>query len=260
MVTWEAQKKNALETAKREIPQIAIELNEWPQEITKDKSRRKPSLWSHEINDAPASVEEATAKYFRREGWIVTPSPSRLLGLFGIVEALASIDKGAEALFEKLLNNLLFYNDFCQILRNNKPSKPEKFEYWLQRVYDQKDDILALNYLDILGPILSAEHNKEVINHRNTDKEIEFIKKLYYLSPRQTWQTAYLIDRERFIKRMAGVPDLLIWNDDTYHMVEVKSPNDSLQITQAFFYRAVVKPLCINIFIARIIPLRGGSR
>lgn len=259
MATWEQQKKYALETANREIPRKTVELNEFPQKFTAGKSRGTPSLWSHGIIDAPASVEEATAKYFRHEGWIVSPTLFKLLSLFGIVEALASLGEEGESIFNKLLNNLLFYPEICQILRSNKPSKSEKFEYWLQRVYSLKNGVHEFNSLHILDPIFPKEHENKFTDQESKDNEIDFIKRLYRLSPRQTWQTAYLINRERLRKHgsFAGVPDLLIWNDETYNMVEVKSPNDNLQLSQAFFYCTVAKPLCINIFIADVIPSRG---
>lgn len=261
-MTWEAQKKNAFETAAREIPHKKIELNEWRQGLTKSMSRSAPSLWSHEVNDVPASVEEAATKYFRREGWIVCPTPFALLSIFGITEALASLENGPEESLEKLLDNSLFYQDVCRILRSSRPSKPEKFVYWLQRVFSQRDRVHELNPFAVLGPIFPKKYANSISSEESNEGEIEFIKKLYHLSPRQTWQTAYLINRERIRKHgsFAGTPDLLIWRDDAYSMVEVKSPNDAIQLSQAFFYCTVIKPLSINFFIADIIPAGAPNR
>lgn len=262
MVTWEAHKRNTLETAHREMPHKTIELIEWHQGLAQNRCVKAPSLWSHETNSTPTSVEKAATNYFRSKGWIVSPTPFRLLNLFGIAEAIASLEKDAEENFEKLENNLLLYQDVCKILRSNKPSKPERFEYWFQRIYDQRIGIHELNSFEVLGPSDHGGRSRSIVDADNNEIEFNFLRQLHQVSPRQTWQTAYLINRERLRKHgtFAGIPDLLIWKDNTYSMVEVKSPSDSIQLSQALFYCTVTKPLSINFFIADIIPARAHRK
>lgn len=60
---------------------------------------------------------------------------------------------------------------------------------------------------------------------------------------------------ENLVENSRGMPDLLIWNDDHYELLEIKSPNDTLSNQQLFWLRTF-RELGVN---ARVLRVRFSS-
>lgn len=60
---------------------------------------------------------------------------------------------------------------------------------------------------------------------------------------------------ENLVENSRGMPDLLIWNESRYELVEIKSPNDSLSNQQLFWLRTF-RELGVN---ARVLRVRFSS-
>jgi hypothetical protein len=203
-------------------------------------------------------VEGAAEMYFRRKGWMVSPSPHYLLSLFGVAEAIASQGVGANKTKLLLLGKFLFHNKVCDLLRSSRPSDAKSFAHWLRYALDVRAGNSSLNGLSVKAPLENTDSGLDESDAAlDGDDLFRSLMMLHNVSPRQTWQTAYLLNEERFKLHgnTSGAPDLLIWNDETYRLVEVKSPNDSIIKNQSLFYCSVVKPLNINMTIGAVSPL-----
>ena len=56
---------------------------------------------------------------------------------------------------------------------------------------------------------------------------------------------------ENLVENSRGLPDLLVWSENHYEFVEIKSPNDTLSSQQLFWLR-YFKELGVNAKVLRI--------
>ena len=56
---------------------------------------------------------------------------------------------------------------------------------------------------------------------------------------------------ENLVENSRGMPDLLIWNEDSYELLEIKSPNDTLSNQQLFWLRTF-RELGVNARVLRV--------
>lgn len=56
---------------------------------------------------------------------------------------------------------------------------------------------------------------------------------------------------ENLVENSRGMPDLLIWNDDRYELLEIKSPNDTLS-NQQLFWLKTFRELGVNARVLRV--------
>ena len=299
-----AERKKLFETimnlAKDELPKSKILIFEWSQGKN-SYGRKKPSLWSCDINSDQKNVEGAVADLFYNEGWNASHSGHYIMYIFALTEGLArlGVNRSQMDLFFNMKSasgairprsmldpdrKLHEESDRCRLdeietALTTIPSAPrEVFLEYLPQVLEGKlnDYRLFVDHGGFSPPggdayyDLSADEKSETVlasfceRFSTSSVNIESAKNamigLYDASPKQLWQNANLLNDNRSDSGKGsdiGFPDLLIWRGNEYRLIEVKTENDSLQQSQAFFYSSVAKNLAMNMQIGEVFDKRS---
>lgn len=252
----------------------------------KGNKRKRPSLWSADLNTQPARVEDAAASYFSLRGSEVSLAPATLFQT--LLSAYARLTYGTEGLkgelhfstfelreiFETFPENLL--SDMC----HTEDEISDAIEACLGVEISNYIDFETVQCLELMSNLFTPETKKEkrmhMLRHLDYFERGEFLEKEFC-------NTVWLgcNDRVSLKKKMlkfciqipndfltnlfrqfaiyghhsAGWPDLYLWNENKFKFVEVKSPNDKVHLNQAKFYKYYMKPLGMTYNVGRIVPL-----
>lgn len=252
----------------------------------KGQKRKRPSLWSANLNNQPVSVEDAAASYFSLRGSEVSLAPKKLFQT--LLSACARLTYGTEG-----LKGELYFSTYE--LRETFCTFPEKLLSDMNHQEDELSDAIAAcfkveisNYIDFdtreclnlmsyfFTPKNKQEKRMHMLRHldyfdRGKFLEKEFCNKvwlgcndLHALTKKiikfcKQIPNDYLKNFFRqctiYGENQAGWPDLYLWNENEFKFVEVKSPNDKVHLKQALFYKHYMKPLGITYNVGRVVPL-----
>lgn len=77
------------------------------------------------------------------------------------------------------------------------------------------------------------------------------VKVLASRLPLESVRKIVTIIAENIVENSRGLPDLLIWNEESYELIEIKSPNDTLS-NQQLFWLKTFKELGVNAKVLRV--------
>lgn len=232
------------------------------------RARRKPSLWSAQSNSAPQRVELAAAEFYAAQGYSVSFMDSFVVNVIGacIISAHFGKEESRNVLEGRLPQaNQISYLQEHKNYGAGKKVKPYLVEsingqlsHWLRfwSIYYSADEARNLRSMgnakraEIIIPdfwkfsIFKSEKLDDLVdslsrfsNHSDITKIIEI----------------YI--RQNVFNIRSGAPDLIIWNDEEFQLIEIKSPNDKLHKNQSEFYKYIMRPLGIDFLVGRVIPI-----
>lgn len=261
---WEDYKKDCMTLLKSELIIEEIPLIEH-YEGTLPSGRKKPSLWSAKAGCQPSKVEQAAAEYYYKNGYCVASIDdfvSRTIAVSVYVSQYGQ-EKG-----ENLLSGIFPTNGQIHELDSIQDFSRVSIEEWLRPTiigaieyfsrfadtYFDKDTAARIRKmtneekLSFLTPLFCQ---RAVFNANNVDDLVSASIHAAKHVPIRTLVDIYI--RENVFNVRSGIPDLFIWNEQEYRFIEVKSPRDSAQLNQAYFYRYVLKPLNLPFTIGKVV-------
>ena len=261
---WEEYKKFILEQINREIKIEDVKLFEHPQgsSSAKDKVRKKPSLWSHELSKEPATVEVAAANHYRNQGYEVSLSFSLFERVLLRAYVLSRYSAKDPAWLhrdepEKMIDiNIVDFDSFSKslnvtIIMNLKEFK--KFSM-MGGPLANREKLAKLKAMPKIerDELLEAEFCNWIVMGSSTLGELkDKLIEAHRILPRN-FLSNYFIHSSLYGIR-SGIPDLFIWNKTGLDFVEVKSPNDKLHHNQAKFYHFILKRIGMKYNVAKIV-------
>lgn len=242
-----------------------------------DKARGRQKFgWKRVEGDEAKFVEEAVGEYFFNNRHHVSLIPGELISYIADAHAIASLNVGVSERINYARYSF-FHHDVC--------AAPPTTSW--SRVSQQ-----AL--LECMQEIFLIKHTEWSKFHAHTDKinikkytgkavklseilasdkySIErFCGKLSYgskcpndlFSSLEDLISVFPVYFWRGLARYAGpaytgIPDLMVWNDSSLKLVEVKAPGDELRGTQISFFSSAAMRLSINIEICKVIRKKDG--
>jgi len=267
---WEDFKIETERVLNEEMVQFNISLLEHPQGYLvtiKDTRNRRPAFWSADHLKNPDTVEMAAADYFKNLGYNVSHSfcISRIL-----LMAYSHISCGEEEGY----HTILFSENPEKISQANNIQLSELEEIletyigkaindYIDRETSTTNKLLDQTRLENLSKMDNFEREKllerEFCNYnvhgsRNRNDLKEKIILAHEQIPKK-FLSEYFGNQAAY-KQLSGIPDLFLWNEKDLKFVEVKSPNDSLHLNQAKFYKYQIKNLGLEYNLARVVPAK----
>jgi hypothetical protein len=252
------------------------------------KKRKKPSLWAADLTTRPSTVEKAAASHFNLQGFEVSCAPDTLFPLLLDACSSATYSNGDAKIVTNdnwiKLRHMFFDNPDLIIskLSIEKIKINDVVESLLKREISNYIDFITRECLELMDNSFRPETNVEKRNHmlRHMDYfdrghflEKEFCNNVWYgCDDRFSLKDKILEFYEEVPVSLltglfkcfaiygirAGWPDLYLWSGKEFKFVEVKSPNDSLHLNQAKFYKYYMKPLGVTYNVGRVVPLKNS--
>jgi hypothetical protein len=253
------------------------------------KKRKRPSLWSADLNTPPAGVEDAAASYFSLRGFEVSLAPKILF------QTLLAAYSRATYGTANLTGELDFSNySLAQIFSAN----PDTLLSGIGQTEDEISAAVEACFRVELSHSMNAETHEclKLMEHLFTP-ETQIEKRNYMLRHMDYFDRSEFLEKEfcnmvwlgcndrdaltekilKFCKQIpndfltalfrrfaihgfntSGWPDLYLWNEHEFKFVEVKSPNDKVHLNQAKFYKYYMKPLGVTYNVGRVVPLKNS--
>jgi hypothetical protein len=215
--------------------------------LTGKKNKKQTTEWlkaADEITLSPIyryNVELGSIEHYLEEGYSAGFSENYTWrGLFGLLFWDIIFDPSLVAFhhpFQRRPSDL-YLPDFYQKRKDQVNKRLEEFE--------NSDDLVAYLWSNFEKNFGTA--NPFVI----WDPEVwGMIKILASRIPLDSLQKIMIKIAENLVENSRGMPDILVWNDETYELIEIKSPNDTLS-NQQLFWLKYFKELGVNAKVLRI--------
>jgi hypothetical protein len=224
--------------------------------------RKIPSLWSSRKMGLPCIVEDAAAEYYHDQGFNVCNRTTFLATIIGRAECMGRIGANKASIFleevyvpdDATITNVFYKYDACsskELAQWVEPAIKLEFEeytkfngpYYIDRMQKTfKNNSERHRYL------VSSFCSQRFFGVTTLEDLTEACLNAWENVPQQFFQNIFF--RSHFFK--LGHPDLFIWDENEFRYIEVKSPNDVLQTSQAYFYKYILQPLKIPFWLGRI--------
>jgi hypothetical protein len=215
--------------------------------LTGKKNKKQTTEWLKTADEITISsiykhnVELGSMEYYLGEGYFAGFSENySWRGLFGLLFWDIIFDPSLVAFhhpFQRRPSDL-YLPDFYEKRKNQVHDRLALFE--------NSDDLVAYLWSNFEKNFGTA--NPFVI----WDPEVwSMVKILASRIPLDSLSKIMTKIAENLVENSRGMPDLLIWNDETYELIEIKSPNDTLSNQQLFWLR-YFKELGVNAKVLRV--------